>query len=109
MTKEQANRWLYRIYRMLKVTDLKMRLNRKLGKLFGITTIYAHGKDDALMEIDPEKKEFMSTLVHECLHLVDWNLKEEQVGDLEVEIMDNLSDRQLMNLLKRIIIYHTKE
>lgn len=110
MTKAQANRWLYKIYNMLKTdTTMKLRLNRKLGKLYGMTTIYAAGRTAALVEVNPAKKEFMSTIVHECLHLVDWDMPEKNVRELEYDLMEQLTDRQLLNLLKRVILFHTKE
>jgi len=107
MKRNQANRWLYKIYAMLKDVNMKLRLNRKLGKYYGVTTLHAAGRIDAVIEIDPAKKAFMSTIVHECLHLVDWDLKEKEVIRLENEIMKALTDRQLLNLLKRVILFHT--
>ena len=108
MTKRTADRWLYRIYKMLNTISMQFRLNRKIQD-HGIAMVFDNNpKLGAVVLIDPEKKEFMGTLVHECLHLVDWNLSEPAVARLEKGMMRKLTDRQLMNLLKRIITYHTK-
>ena len=102
--RDKANRWLYRIYRMLNNTGMRFRLNRRL-MCYGISTITIDR--DAEVVINPEKKEFMSTIVHECLHLVDWDMAEERVMKLERLLMRHLTDRQLLNLLRKIIILHT--
>ena len=109
MTKRQADKTLYKIYKMLSEISMQFQLNRKLMD-HGLTAVYDNNpKMGALMVVDPEKKEFMGTIIHECLHLVDWEMSETKVARLERAMMCKLSDRQLMNLLKRIIMYHTKK
>jgi len=106
MSKRKATVWLYRIYRMLEDTEMRFTLNRRL-KVYGMTTIFAEGP--VALQVNPEKKEFMSTLVHECLHLVDWDMSETNVMTLERGLMRHLTDRQLLNLLRRIVMFHTKK
>ena len=108
MTKQTANKWLYKIYKMLGEISMQFKLNRKLCD-HGLTMVYDNNpKLGALMIVDPEKKQFMGTIIHECLHLVDWEMSETKVARLERTLMHKLTDRQLMNLLKRIIMHHTK-
>lgn len=109
MTKKQTDKLLYKIYKMLNEIPMQFRLNRKLCD-HGLTMVYDNNpKLGAFMIVDPEKKEFMGTIIHECLHLVDWEMSETKVAKLERSLMRKLTDRQLMNLLKRIIIHHTKK
>ena len=108
MTKSQANRWLYKVYKMLDSISMQFRLNRKMSD-HGITCVHDnHPERGVAIYVDPEKREFMSTVLHECLHLVDWAMPEDEVAKLERALMRKLTDRQLMNLLKRVIIKHTK-
>lgn len=110
MTKQTADKWLYRIYKMLKEISMQFHLNRKIHD-HGIAMVFDNNPKlgGAIVLVDPEKTEFMGTLVHECLHLVDWKMSETAVARLEKGIMHKLTDRQLMNLLRRIITYHTKQ
>ena len=105
MNHAEASRWLYRIYGMLRDTDVDVRITRKLNKCFGMVTVDA---DNIKMFLHPDrpwlkKGGFVSTIIHECLHLVDMDLPETEVQRLEREIFCALSDRQLGNLLKRIV------
>ena len=109
MTKQQANKMLYKIYKMLDSISMQFRLNRKIAE-HGITYVYDNDPGNgAAVYVDPEKREFMSTCLHEALHLTDWSMSETKVAKLEKAMMRKLTDRQLMNLLRRIIIYHTKK
>ncbi len=108
MTKTQAGTWLYKIYKMLSEITMQFQLNRKLVD-HGVAMCYNNDpKLGAVMVVDPEKKEFLGTIIHECLHLVDWKMPETKVAKLEKQLMRKLTDRQLTNLLKRIVMYHTK-
>jgi hypothetical protein len=108
MTKRTADKWLYKIYKMLNKISMQFRLNRKIHD-HGIAMVFDNDPSlGAVVLVDPQKTEFMGTIIHECLHLVDWEMKETAVARLERGMMRKLTDRQLMNLLKRIITYHTK-
>ena len=108
MTKKAADKWLYKIYKMLNGISMQFQLNRKIHDHEIAMVFDNNPKLGAVVVIDPEKKEFMGTLIHECLHLVDWEMKEPAVSRLERSMMRKLTDRQLLNLLKRVITYHTK-
>ena len=108
MTKNQATKILYRMYKMLSTISMQFKLSRKLAD-HGIVMCWDNDPSKgAMVVVDPEKREFMGTIVHELLHLLDWQMSETKVAKLERAMMRKLSDRQLMNLLKRIIMYHTK-
>lgn len=111
MTKKTADKWLYRIYRMLDTLPVQVRLSRKIPDDHGIAICQDNDPSKGTVGIilNPDKSEFMGTLVHECLHLVDWKMSEPAVARLEKGMMCKLTDRQLMNLLHRIVAYHTKK
>ena len=109
MTKPEANKMLRKIYRRLKEIRPDISVNSKLGKVFGQITIGINvgesGWDLAhLIEINPNKcgKSFFRTIIHECLHLAEWNAPEKQILKWESEMFEQLSDRQLSNLMKRL-------
>lgn len=108
MTKKQVDALLYKVYKMLETTNMKFTLNRKL-KPYGLTTMFDGENGDGItVQVDPEKKEFMSTCVHELLHILNWQWSETKVEKLERGIMRHLTDRQLLNLLKRIVLFHSR-
>lgn len=81
-----------------------MIITRKLDDCFGMAVKTEHL---SVMLLNPDKPwltrgGFMSTIVHEAIHLVDMEIPEKEVARLEREIFKALSDRQLANLLKRI-------
>lgn len=101
MTKKQADNYLYQIYKMLRDTEIHFRLNRKLID-HGIAIVYNNDPSKgAFIEIDPEKREFSSSLLHEALHLLDWSMSETEVVKLEKALMRKWTDKQLSNFLKR--------
>jgi len=104
VNKKKATRILHKIYKALKEEDVKMRLNRAIDPIFGYLTLDTRGR--YIMEINPIKKGsrggLMSTILHECLHLVDITLPEYEIQELEIHMFEYLSDRQLTNLLKRV-------
>lgn len=102
MTRPEADRWLHRIYFMLKEAEddslVKVRLNRDLCNYGEVD--FCHSP--AVMTVNHTRRPFVSTIVHECIHLCDVEMSERRVLDLERELMSALSDRQLANLLKRV-------
>ena len=101
MDKKQANNLLRRIYRALKNETIEFGLNSKLKGLCGICD--ATDGERVRIEINPkENKEFFLTLIHEALHLVDYE-NEDWVQETESKLFEALSDRQLMNLLKKVV------
>ena len=66
MTKGQANRKLYQVYKMLNSITMQFRLNRKMVD-YGITCVYDNDPTmGAKMYVDPQKREFIGTVLHEC-------------------------------------------
>lgn len=111
MTHQEASRWLYRIYKMIKDNDLRVRLNRKLNRVFGTATVFQAFCEIQLNPSRPwlRKGGLVYTVIHECIHLVDFDLPEEEVCRLEKEIFEGLTDRQLGNLLQRVFSCLRKE
>ena len=108
MTKEQANKFLYRIYRALKENEIRFEISRSLGRLYGALDFDLRKPWKVTISVHADKKQFVSTLVHECVHLVDIELKEKEVTEIEEQLMLHLTDRQLTNLLKRVVLHCTK-
>jgi len=101
MTKKEATTLLHKIYRALKNETIHFGLNSKLKGLCGICD--ATSGDKVVIEINPrENEEFFLTLVHEALHLIDYD-NEKWVAETEPKLFAALSDRQLTNLLRRIV------
>lgn len=101
MTKKEANKWLKKIYGQLFRPMVRFRLV-KLKGLAG--EVYRH--DDGMVEVrvDPYNPEpFISTIIHECIHLCDSGLSEKEVLNLENKIFNTISERQMQNLLKKIV------
>ena len=110
MTKPEADRLLHRIYRQFK-RGLTIRLSKEAKDLFGCVVI---GDFTSQMVLNPNKPwltkgGFISTIIHEGLHLVDIDFTEEEVCKMEREMMRLLSNRQLENLLKRAVKCFKKE
>ncbi len=99
--KTDATRVLYKVYRCLEDHDLVVRLNRKLPVYGQVIRDWTQAR--TLMELNPRKKDWVATMLHEALHLVDWDLKESEISTLERDTFEFLTDRQLGNLIKRII------
>jgi hypothetical protein len=111
MNRQHATRILYRIYRMLRNGDVKVKLNRKLPfdrngrKWFGMVDPADNGKFH--IHVNPWRPwttqgGFVSTVLHECLHLVFWDTAEHEIVKVEQEVFNALSDRQLSNLINRV-------
>ena len=100
MDKKKANNLLRRIYRALNNQIVEFKVNSNLNA-YGI---YDETNDEKiLIEVNPRKnKEFFLTLIHELLHLIDYG-NEKQISAVETELVQNLSDKQLTNLLKKVV------
>jgi len=104
VTRTQNYRWMQRIYKLLQDPETRVALRKFKPTIEGIAY-----SELQLMYIDP-RRNFLSTLIHECLHLLlpdsplDTNDGEcsKQVLRLEEQIVNSLSDRQWKNLIFRI-------
>lgn len=105
MTKKQCDYLLRKIYGALRDEDVRFKLDRKLGNVYGELTCNSSDPTMVTIIVNPAKKGalggFMSTLIHECLHLVS-AAKEKDIRKCEHEMFKVITDRQLGNLLKRI-------
>ena len=102
MTKPEANKMLRKIYRFLKKNDVVFDLKRDINDF---DHIYKGGAGyDYLVELNATKcgRSFLRTVIHTCLHLAEWNAPEKQILKWETEMFEQLSDRQLSNLMRRL-------
>ena len=66
--------------------------------------IYGHWNSAKIdISIDPNDTEFISTILHEALHVVYPEMEETGIRHFEIQMMKQLTDRQLTNLLKRFM------
>lgn len=103
MTPKQATRILYKMSRVLDdFDDLRISIDRTIEE-HGKVTFYA--SKPAQLKLNPSRRGvggIVSTLIHELLHVVYFNAPESRIRKLEKEVYENLTDRQLTNLLKRM-------
>lgn len=64
----------------------------------GLCLINVSDKKDIIIVLDP-RKEFLATLVHECLHGIFPKYKEEKILALEDHVIKNASSVDLKSLL----------
>ena len=96
MTKRQANYYLHRCYRLLADPDTVLRHKRFKGNLQGIAFAAVQS-----MTVD-FRKEALSTILHECLHILYGNWPEKKVLAVEKGIVDHMSQTQWQNLCFKI-------
>lgn len=103
MNKKQADYLLRRIYKALEDNTVRVRFNRRMKKILGLCT---WEDDHVRITLNPdeqgERGGMMSTIIHECLHMVRSDLDEEDILKMEEEMFALLTDRQLGNLLRRV-------
>ncbi|MFA5020904.1 MAG: hypothetical protein WC517_02480 [Patescibacteria group bacterium] len=95
MERKQANYYLRRIYRLLKNNEVPIIL-KKIRSTRGITdakTIWLNPQNDILLVI-----------IHECLHVLYWSWSETKVTKSAVKIFNQLTPRQMKNLLLRLAL-----
>jgi len=95
--KAASTRLLHRIYKVLREEHIELRLKRGLS-CYGMLI-----EDWEQMIIDPFSGEFIETCIHECLHLLYPEADETIVIRLERQMINDLTDRQIANFLKRIV------
>lgn len=96
MTGEKASYYLRRIYGLLQHGDTVLRLRKFKGNIEGVAI-------DAVqyMAVDP-RRNFGSTVIHECLHILYPNWCESKVLKTEEGIANTLTERQWRNLYFRL-------
>jgi len=96
MTKRQADYYLHRCYKLLADPETVFRHRKFKGNLHGIAYAAIQG-----MIIDM-RKEALSTVIHECLHLLYYNWPEKKIRQYESGIVNHITQLQFQNLCYRI-------
>ena len=124
MTKEEAGRWLRKIYNQLNSPAAPtVNLDRKL-KVEGykpfVSGMYHWNGGDVRISINPKIRKnaqmsnkrkpspFVTTIIHECLHAAGVD-NEHDVNRLTKGMFHALSDRQLFNLLRKVFWCRAKK
>ncbi len=103
MTRKEATKLLYKIYRILEDEEVKVSLNRRIRAHGDVT--FMPGNPAIRVRVNPSRRGrggILGTLLHELLHIVFFDFPEYEISRLEKEMFRALSDRQLANLLKRV-------
>lgn len=91
--KSKERYYLYRIYALLKLKELDVffrNLRKNRGETDMVVAIYLNPKEGIL-----------PTFIHECLHVLYPEWQESLVLMTEKRIFNNLSEKQIKNLLAR--------
>ena len=96
MTKKEANRLLQRCYRLLENPKVALGFAQLQEGISGEVVIAC-----GVITIDP-LKDALTTVLHECLHLLFPDASEAKVLQLEREMASQLTTRQWKNRCGRI-------
>ncbi len=102
--RRRAYRLLSRIYALLNSNEWTIRFAR-LGENHRLRDKFGHGAntvglcddDEQVLYVD-HRRDILATIVHECLHALLPNKKENEVRDLEELIMNGMSPTQAKRL-----------
>jgi len=105
-TKPQANRTLHKIYNRIEQQEVVVRLSRTIEPNYAAV---CHSQYDSVIILNPLKP-LLSPFIHEYLHIFYPDAEDGQFGGsgvgierMEKELMELLSDRQLENLLMKLV------
>jgi len=96
MTKRQADYYLHRCYKLLADHNTILKHKKFKGNLHGIAYAFIQS-----MCIDM-RKDCLSTIIHECLHILFPTWTEKKVREYESGIVNHMSQLQWQNLCYRI-------
>jgi hypothetical protein len=96
MTKRQADYYLHRCYKLLADEETTLKHRKFRGNLHGI----AYGVIQAA--IVDFRKDALSTVLHELLHLLYYDWSEKKIRDTEAGIVNHMTQRQWQTLCYRI-------
>ena len=96
MTKRKADYYLHRCYKLLADPETVLKHRRFKGNLHGIAYAAFQG-----MIVD-FRKDALSTIIHECLHVMYPDWPEKKVLDHEAGIVNRMSQLQFQSLCYRI-------
>ncbi len=99
MQKELLYRFTRRLYKELKSKDSNIVLRKIRGsKTETIEGLYDYSNDEITLDF---RREIISTYIHEIVHKFYPDASETFVLNMEHKIMNNLSVRQIKNIIKR--------
>jgi len=96
VTKSRADYYLHRCYKLLADEDTTLKHRRFKGNLHGIAYSCIQS-----MCVD-FRKEALSTIIHECLHLLYPTWTEKKIREHETGIVNHMTQLQWQNLCYRI-------
>ena len=98
MNRRFATILLHRMYKLLRDKDMDIR--SKIDREF---THVAEARLDGLVTLGVRKNNggLIGSIIHELLHFLGGDAKEAVILKREKDVYEALSDRQLLNLLKR--------
>ena len=96
MTKRQADYYLHRCYKLLADHNTIFRHKKFKGNLHGIAYSFIQS-----MAVDM-RKDCLSTIIHESLHILYGNWTEKKVREVEAGVVNHMSQLQFQNLCYRI-------
>lgn len=91
--------YLKRIHTFIKQNNVKFAL-LSLSAEFDHGYCITNSSDELIIIVLDPKKEFIPTLIHECLHGIYQKYKEKKIQQLEKAVMKSVSQKQIMSLLK---------
>lgn len=97
MTKKEINNIVRRLYYLLNKGTTKIDL-QKFPRIY----VGEYKYDEDKITIDP-RKEIISIFIHEALHKWHPDWSETKVLKMESKIVNQLSKRQFVNILKRLV------
>lgn len=97
--------YLKQIQRFIKKPNVKFLIHPiPIKHDHGFCLTYSNSKDPILIILDP-KKEFIPTLIHECLHGMYPRYKERKIRSLETFIMNRITSHQVIDLLRSFCLF----
>jgi len=96
MTKKKADYYLHRCYKLLDDPETVLRHKKFKGNLHGIAFAVIQS-----MTVD-FRKDALSTIIHECLHILYPCQPEKWVLKVEKGVVDNMTQLQFQNLCFKV-------
>lgn len=97
MKKSEVNQFTRKLYKLFN-SGIEIEF-QKMPKHRGLIWIE---ESPMVIQLDPSQ-EIIPTLIHETCHALYPRLKEAEILEKERRLMDALTDRQIKNILKRLV------
>lgn len=102
-THKEMKNIIRRLYRFFERHPEKFRIGKLYG-LHGHTYYFATEKRAKPESIDLDfRREFIPTLIHECLHNFYPHAEEEYIVELEKKVVKELTERQVKSILRKFV------